>query len=364
MQSLSPVAVECLDVNGENRKQTDHEVLQWTTARFLCVYPHRKHLKSVDWDGWKGHVSPATAELLTEVQYLREAVDISASTPTEKLAQWGQYADWQVQSEELVHKLRKQMSRSSRPLLGSAKKAWDNWLHVDKKVEERYGYFFGRTWEQAEAAYQFHHLSDEAQEEFVNFLAWQLRPSQEEGAEEAAHFLRHTWSVDERLLALRLMTLSHHNAQIRSYGVWGFNYHHCAVPALLEMLWTEPDATARGDAGGALVHLVGPRILQDVWERLEQDTSSLARGYIVEYLRFLPGHAEVQEKLIYLFSTDPDPWVRARAMRAYETVGDERGIAPLRRLFGDKNLTRWGMVGDIAREVHDALVQCPDPPQA
>jgi HEAT repeat protein len=97
-------------------------------------------------------------------------------------------------------------------------------------------------------------------------------------------------------------------------------------------------------------------------EHLENEPSGLSRGYIAEYLRYFPGHTEVQERLIHLFSTDPEPWVRARAMRAYEAVGDEKGIRPLRKLFMDMNRTRWGMVGEIAREVHDALVQCPELP--
>ena len=333
----------------------DGDTLQWVAARFLCSSLHRCHISQEE-----------------KIQLFKIIEDAKRPAPLravlEQLKQllliFDEESQWPYTPPEPDYIL------SLPPLSYSSTKAqgdtnsdlWGKWktFHLSNKPVAS----MELCWGDVRVAHRYFSLSFSEAQAFITDLDKVLDSSDQAAWGLAVKLLGCLGLSDENLVRLRLKCLQHKDAHTRHHAATVL-LNFCESVGLVAQLehnfLRDQDHTTRWDAGGSLVHLVGEPILSELIERAERDPSPLTRGFLVERLRFFGYRPQVREALKRIIKNERNATVRARAIRCYELFGTPDELPLLADLSSDETMTRYGCIGALAAEVHEAITQHPSP---
>ncbi len=319
-----------------------NEIVRWMALRHLMRYGHRRFIDAADWQNLEAVKWPEPAQKVW--QELQKARDLFDRAKT--LNDAGTHI---AHNENVVPQLL--YSPKARAF---AKQRND----AETEVMNSYRQCSDNPWLMVESAYKFYALSPNYQKEYAEYIAWLLE--QETSAEQrrAISFLGNVGMSDPWIQGLRLKSLQHSDAHIRHYtatSTLDFCDHCRSVPFLLHNLRKDENETARWDAGGSLIALVGPAAVPEILFAAQNDTSPQVRAFMLERLRLFEADERVHEAFLDAIVHDPSDAVRVRAIRSYERIGDERALPVLESLFDDTATTPAGNVGEVARQVHASI---------
>lgn len=336
---------------------TDNDPLvRWQSARSLCCFPHSRNL-SLE----QREKLAALSENQPLQNVLREVLTLAAiqATPGTITRDWLQRvaASNQVVMRQLVSRLHRfdgavSLDRDMREL-------WQQYVDLYSSIWTGEVLRMGQLLHHYSLVYQFYTWTPEQQEIFILFLLQLvLRPEaseEEETAHCVANFLRDVGSSDERLCAARTLIMESALPHFRSGVAFYFTDSHRAIPHLL--MRAQHDLHPPVSTNGAIVlqQILGNAGLPFTLSMLHDSPTSWARALILCYLPPCNRQPDLENIVVQAFSHDPDPNVRVRALRVFESVGYPENRELLKVRFDDTARARWGTVGDVAREVYRAL---------
>lgn len=319
-----------------------NEIVRWMALRHLMRYGHRRFLDSADWQKLEEVEWSQPSQKVW--QELRAAHDLfDGTTDLNELDLQAAHVDGIV-----AQPLR------SRKAQIFAKQRDNAEIEVTKSYRQR----SDNPWLMVESAYNFYALSTKHQKKYAQYIAWLLE--QGTGAEQrrAVSFLGNVGMSNLWIQELRLKSLRHPDAHIRHYtatSTLDFCDHSCAVPSLLHNLKEDENETARWDAGGSLIALVGSAAVPEILLAAQNDSSPQVRAFMLERLRLFEEDERVHQAFLHAIVHDPSAAVQIRAIRSYERIGDERALPVLETLFDATETTAAGNLGDVARQIHNSI---------